>query len=78
MFGGQGEGDGDVEEVGQQLRDGLFGGVEAPDPPGTLWVLLVALEEEHGEGEQAQHELHQHSEPPEELALSLFAHVYSI
>ena len=53
----QGEGDGNVDEMRDQLGGGLLGRIEGPYFPGSLGVLVLAFEDKDAEAHETKDEL---------------------
>lgn len=51
---GEGDGDGEVDEVSHKLGDQLFRGVEDPNSPRSLWRLSEPFDDQNWEGENSQ------------------------
>lgn len=65
---GELHGDGHVDDVGQELRYSLLGGVHRPDLPRSLGRLGVALVDQHAEGQRAEDQLHHDAGKADQLA----------
>ena len=66
---GECDGDGQIDEVGEQLGEELFGCVEEPYPPGTAWLFFVSFDDQYWEGEDAETNLYKDSDETYHIAV---------